>query len=143
MLALTFGDILVARPRHFGGKLWYFLCPLRHRLGSVLWKPSGATRFCSRQTWGRQFAYQSQFNDATNRAHAGKARIKSRQRLLGVREMPSTSNAAWQRFYMSRLSSSRPAARRSLRRNMISTPGAIFHIKLLPGSHFCAIRPSE
>jgi hypothetical protein len=33
---------------------------------------------CSRQTWGRQVAYQSQFNDATNRAHAGKARIKSR-----------------------------------------------------------------
>ena len=45
---------------------------------SVLWKPNGATRFCSRQTWGRQVAYQSQFNDATNRAHAGKARIKSR-----------------------------------------------------------------
>jgi hypothetical protein len=28
--------------------------------------------------WGRQVAYQSQFNDTTNRAHAGKARIKSR-----------------------------------------------------------------
>ena len=27
---------------------------------------------------GRQVAYQSQFNDATNRAHAGKERIKSR-----------------------------------------------------------------
>jgi hypothetical protein len=39
---------------------------------------SGATRFCSRQTWGRKVAYHSQFNDATNRAHAGKARIKSR-----------------------------------------------------------------
>ena len=31
-----------------------------------------------RETWGRQVAYQSQFNDASNRAHAGKARIKSR-----------------------------------------------------------------
>jgi hypothetical protein len=30
------------------------------------------------QTWRRQVAYQSQFNDATNRAHAGKARIKAR-----------------------------------------------------------------
>lgn len=39
---------------------------------------NGATRFCSRQTWGRQVAYQSQFNDATSRAHAGKVRIKSR-----------------------------------------------------------------
>ena len=32
----------------------------------------------SRRTWGRQVAYHSQFNDATNRAHNGKARIKAR-----------------------------------------------------------------
>jgi hypothetical protein len=70
--------ILIARHRHFGGKQWYFMCPVRNRPASVLWKPSGATRFCSRQTWGRQVAYQSQFNDTTNRAHAGKERIKSR-----------------------------------------------------------------
>jgi hypothetical protein len=44
----------------------------------VLWKPSGASRFWSRQTWGRQVAYWSQFNDATNRAHAGQAKIKAR-----------------------------------------------------------------
>jgi hypothetical protein len=37
-----------------------------------------ALRFCSRQSWGRQVAYQSQFYDPTNSAHAGKARIKSR-----------------------------------------------------------------
>ena len=70
--------ILFPRARHFGGRQWYFMCPVRNRPVSVLWKPNGATRFCSRQTWGRQVAYQSQFNDATNRAHAGKARIKSR-----------------------------------------------------------------
>jgi hypothetical protein len=67
---------LLARPRHFGGRQWYFVCPVTNRLASVLWKPIGATRFCSRQTWGRQVAYQSQFNDVTNRAHAGKERIK-------------------------------------------------------------------
>jgi hypothetical protein len=49
-----------------------------NRRVSVVWKPPGATRFCSRQTWGRQLAYQSQFNDPTNRAHAGKEKIKSR-----------------------------------------------------------------
>ena len=70
--------ILCPRARHFGGRQWYFVCPATNRLTSVLWKPSGATRFCSRQTWGRQVAYQSQFNDATNRAHAGKAKIKLR-----------------------------------------------------------------
>jgi hypothetical protein len=69
--------ILLPRARHFGGRQWYFMCPVRNRPVSVLWKPNGATRFCSRQTWGRQVAYQSQFNDATNRAHGGIARIKS------------------------------------------------------------------
>jgi hypothetical protein len=69
---------LVPRPRHFGGRQWYFVCPVTNRLASVLWKPSGATRFCSRQTWGRQVAYQSQFNDATNRAHGGLTKIKSK-----------------------------------------------------------------
>jgi hypothetical protein len=70
--------ILVSQRRHFGGRQWYFICPVRNRRASVLWKPSGATRFCSRQTWGRQVAYRSQFHDSTNRAHAGEARIKAR-----------------------------------------------------------------
>src|SRR5258707_15434186 len=70
--------ILVSRPRHFGGRQWYFMCPVRNRPASVLWKPNGATRFCSRQTWGRQVAYQSQFNDAASRAHGGQAKIKGR-----------------------------------------------------------------
>ena len=74
---------LVPRSRHFGGRQWYFMCPVTNRLASVLWKPSGATRFCSRQTWGRQVAYQSQFNDATNRAHAGQGRIKARLCSIG------------------------------------------------------------
>ena len=69
---------LVPERRHFGGRQWYFICPVKNRRASVLWKPSGATRFCSRQTWGRQVAYRSQFHDATDRAHAGKARIKAR-----------------------------------------------------------------
>jgi hypothetical protein len=70
--------ILVPRPRHFGGRQWYFMCPTMNRPVSVLWRPNGATHFSSRQAWGRRVAYQSQFNDATNRAHAGQRRIKSR-----------------------------------------------------------------
>jgi len=69
---------LSAQHRHFGGHQWYFVCPASARLTSVLWKPPGATRFCSRETWGGQVAYQSQFCDPVNRAHLGKARIKSR-----------------------------------------------------------------
>jgi hypothetical protein len=75
--------ILLPRARHFGGQQWYFMCPVMNRPVSVLWKPNGATRFCSRHTWGRQVAYQSQFNDVTSRAHAGQARIKARLCSIG------------------------------------------------------------
>ena len=70
--------LLVPKPRRFGGSQWYFICPVTNRCASVLWKPPGATRFCSRQAWGRQVAYSSQFLDRDNRAHRGKAKIKSR-----------------------------------------------------------------
>src|SRR5215213_8517592 len=52
--------ILLRQPRHFGGGQWYFICPVMNRRVSVLWKPPGATRFSSRQTWRRQVAYHSQ-----------------------------------------------------------------------------------
>lgn len=69
---------LIAEPRPFGGRQWYFICPATNRRASVLWRPSGATRFCSRQTWGRRVAYRSQFNTPDGRAHIGQAKIKSR-----------------------------------------------------------------
>jgi hypothetical protein len=70
--------ILVPKPRHFGGYQWYFVCPVMNRYASVLWMPPGATRFCSRQAWGRRVAYASQFLDPDNRAHRGQAKIKAR-----------------------------------------------------------------
>jgi hypothetical protein len=33
--------ILVPRARHFGGRQWYFMCPVKNRPVSVLWKPNG------------------------------------------------------------------------------------------------------
>jgi hypothetical protein len=42
--------VLVAQPRHFGGRQWYFLCPVTSRLVSVLWKPPGASRFVAATT---------------------------------------------------------------------------------------------
>lgn len=65
-------------PRHYGGQQWFFVCPSTGRSASVLWLPPGARRFCSRQAWGRQVAYRSQFLDATDRAHLGQAKIKAR-----------------------------------------------------------------
>jgi hypothetical protein len=69
---------LVPRSRRFGGYQWYFICPVMNRCCSVLWKPPGATRFRSRQGWGRRVAYASQFLDPDNRAHRGKAKIKAK-----------------------------------------------------------------
>jgi hypothetical protein len=59
---------LDAVPRHFGGQQWYFLCPRTWRPVSVLWKPPGARNFASRQAWGRQVAYGSQFETRHDRA---------------------------------------------------------------------------
>jgi len=85
-LRIQMGDteqtiLLTTRPRRFGGHQWYFICPVMNRCASVLWRPPGATRFGSRQAWGRRVAYTSQFLDRDNRAHRGKANIK--RRLIG------------------------------------------------------------
>jgi hypothetical protein len=70
---------LISLPRHYGGRQWYFLCPVMNRPASVLWKPPGARQFCSRQAWGsRLVAYGSQFLAGPDRAHAGQAKIKAR-----------------------------------------------------------------
>ena len=72
---------LVAQPRHFGGRQWYFKSPITHRC-SVLWMPPGARRFCGRHEWGQRVAYASQFDTPIDRAHRGKAKIKAR--LIGT-----------------------------------------------------------
>ena len=82
-LRIQIGDldqmiVLVPRPRHFGGYQWYFVCPVMNRCASVLRMMPGARHFCSRQAWGRQAAYTSQFANPDDRAHIGKAKIKSR-----------------------------------------------------------------
>ena len=69
---------LASRPRHLGGRQWFFVYPVTGGLATVLWKPPGASRFCSRQAWGRQVAYRSQFQNASDRAYFGKERIKAR-----------------------------------------------------------------
>jgi hypothetical protein len=67
-----------SRKRHFGGRQWYFQCPVTGRLASVLWKPNGATRFACRQAFRGQVAYQSQFLEPTGRCHLAKAKIQRR-----------------------------------------------------------------
>jgi hypothetical protein len=74
---------LVCRPRHLGGCQWFYVCPVTGRLATVLWKPPGARKFCSRQAWGRQVAYASQFLDRDNRAHYGQSKINGRLCSIG------------------------------------------------------------
>lgn len=59
---------LAYEPRHFGGGQWYFICPRTRSHCSAVWKPPGATYFASRQAWGHQVAYSSQFQSRTDRA---------------------------------------------------------------------------
>ena len=69
---------LFSKPRHFGGRQWFFVCPARSRLATVLWKPPGATRFCSRQSWHGQVAYHSQFLGPTDRIWRAKSKLNNR-----------------------------------------------------------------
>jgi hypothetical protein len=67
-------DHSLAEPRHFGGRQWYFSCPLTQRRVSVLWKPPGAHLFSSRHSWGREVGY------AQRRPRIAE-RLKQQQRL--------------------------------------------------------------
>jgi hypothetical protein len=73
----------VARPRHFGGRQWFFVCPYLNRRCHVLWMPPGADSFACRQRWGRSVAYASQFSTRIDRAHQGKAKINARLCRIG------------------------------------------------------------
>jgi hypothetical protein len=74
---------LVSRPRHFGGCQWFFVCPVTGGLASVVWRPPGASRFCSRQAYGGRVAYASQFLDRDSRAHYAQSKINSRLFSIG------------------------------------------------------------
>jgi hypothetical protein len=69
---------LIAQPRRFGGVQWYFKCPVTEQRCLVVWMPPGATRFCSRQAWGKQVAYSSQFESPFSRAVGAREKVKSR-----------------------------------------------------------------
>lgn len=65
-------------PRRFGGGQWYFVCPSTGQLASVLWYPPRASKFSSRQTWGRRVAYGSQFQAPHDRALTRAQDIRTR-----------------------------------------------------------------
>jgi hypothetical protein len=69
---------LIAQPRPFGGHQFYFRCPVWGLPASVLWKPPGATKFCSREAWGKEVAYRTQFVGREGRARIGSKRVRSR-----------------------------------------------------------------
>jgi hypothetical protein len=69
---------LIAQERPLGGVQWYCRCPRLGIKASVLWKPPGARTFCSRQAWGKEVAYHTQFVGRTRRARIGRERTRSR-----------------------------------------------------------------
>lgn len=60
--------ILVPRARHFGGRQWYFTCPVRNRPLSVLWRPNGARDFAV----GKPGAVKSPINPSSTMRHTGR-----------------------------------------------------------------------
>ncbi len=76
-------------PRHFGGRQWYFICPVTGRRASVLWKPPGATRFASRQSWGRQVAHGSQFQPGYVRADLRATLRTGSRTAASIQQFPS------------------------------------------------------
>jgi len=90
---------LIAEPRHFGGQQWYVQCPVTQKKCSVLWLPPGASRFCSRQAWGKQVAYSTQFEAQFDRAISAREKVKSR--LIGdlnPREWELPPKPKWMRW---------------------------------------------
>jgi hypothetical protein len=86
MLHIQIGELdqaitMVPLPRYYGGRQWFFVCPVMNCRASVLWLPRGAQHFASRHAWPGQVAYSSQFMTAMDRAYLGKEKIK--QRLIG------------------------------------------------------------
>ncbi len=72
---------MVALPRYYGGRQWFFVCPVINCRASILWLPPDARQFASRHAWPGRVAYSSQFMTPMDRAHLGKERIK--RRLIG------------------------------------------------------------
>jgi hypothetical protein len=64
--------------RHFGGLQWFFVCQETGRRATVLWKPPGGRYFASREAFGRQVAYGSQFECPRYRALSAAQSIRHR-----------------------------------------------------------------
>jgi hypothetical protein len=93
---------LIAARRNFGGVQWYFVCPMTGRRASVLWMPPGASCFASRQAWGREVAYASQFITAPFRALSRAHDIRHRlgdQEYTSVFDFPPPSRPRWMHRY--------------------------------------------
>lgn len=63
---VTLSIELVSAPQPFGGRRWFFVCPVTGRRAIKLFKPPGGDRFASRQAWG--LAYRSQRETPFDRA---------------------------------------------------------------------------
>lgn len=69
---------LVSVPANFGGRKWFFLCPKTYRRASILWKPPGSPYFAGRTAYGRQVAYNSQFEGLHDRGISKARAIRKR-----------------------------------------------------------------
>lgn len=87
---------LVARPVHFGGRRWFFVCPLQGDLALRLHLPLGARGFASRQAHRLGYACQreSQRDQAFRRARKARHRLGGGDNL----SVPLPRKPKWMRW---------------------------------------------
>lgn len=78
LVTLAAGQVLdlVSRPVHFGGRRWFFICPLTGDLALRLYLPLGAQRFGSRKGYRLGYACQRESKRDQAMRRARKAREK-------------------------------------------------------------------
>lgn len=67
---------LVTTPCHFGGRRWWWTCPMSGRRVAKLHLPAGARIFAARQTY--RLAYESQRKTLVDRSHDRQSRLYRR-----------------------------------------------------------------
>lgn len=89
---------LVGCQRHFGGRQWYFVCPIQNRCVSVLWSLPGRRFFAGRKSLGKQVAYVSQYHSPGARAQYMKDKLCNRIAVPEADEWDVPPKPKWMRW---------------------------------------------
>ena len=64
----------------------------------MVWMPPGASRFCSRQAWGKQVAYSTQFEAPLERALTAREKVNRDLLAISIRVIGRPPKPKWMRW---------------------------------------------